>query len=206
MQGAARHRRVGCDEGQHRGHVGGDHARAFGDAADHVARLAGVERIRGELGLVVGGHDRFRRVVGRLHAFFQVFGGAFEGLGNAVHRQIDADDPGRSDHHLRGLDAQQRGGLSRGLPRVVFAAFAGARVRAAGVADDRAHALAALHQVPFGDGHGRGLDLVGRDHRRRALLVGEGDQRQVGLALLDARVHAGQGHAGHGAEAAAQLD
>ena len=95
LQLVARHVGVGGEEGEHRRHVGRDHAAALGHAAEREGRALD-HRFLGD---VIGGEDALGGVVRRRRptASSPASGVACE---DQVHRQRRADDPGRADQHI----------------------------------------------------------------------------------------------------------
>src|SRR3989442_24046 len=123
------------------------------------------------------------------------------GRANLVPRQRVSDDAGGADQQVGGGDPQQVGDLLDHLARLLEAALAVADVRAAAVHEDRLQRAAA--RVLHGHEHGRALDLVGREHRRRARGRRRVDQREVLPAGgLDAGRDAAGEDAGDGRDAA----
>ena len=102
--------RVGEDVDQHRGHVGGDHARAFGDACDMDRAAVTLDRRRSALGEGVGGHHRLSGHVDAVFAEASHEGG--QGGSDAVMRQRFTDDAGRGGEHAVGRDTQRGCGFA----------------------------------------------------------------------------------------------
>ena len=154
------------EHGEHGGHRGSDHPGALGGAADAPPGLVGV---RGLLRDGVRGHDR--------GGGGQPGGGVGAergrgGLHPGEHgrpRELLADQPGGTDRDLDRAAAEDLGGLLGGGVRGLETLRPRARVRTAGVEDDRPQ--------PAGDEH-----LLRPQHRRRLDLVagehpGGGDPR-----------------------------
>ena len=92
---------IGGYEAEHGGHVGVNHPRALGHAADVNLGAADVHGHAHFLGVGVGGHhgagQRIAAVVGQLNL---LHAGPYES-----HGQLDANDSCAEDQHLFGLDA-----------------------------------------------------------------------------------------------------
>jgi hypothetical protein len=181
-------RRVEDEEPEHRRHVGRDHARALGDAAE-AERLVLADRDLDDdlLGDRVGRHDALGR--GARFVVLEERGGAADPELDLVHRKHLADDAGGRHEDLLGPDPQE---LRRDLlhaARVLEPLLARAGVRAAGIGDDgtrdaRLDGLAA-------DGDRRRDDRVLREDARAAGRLLRVDHRDVPSALLERRVEPG---------------
>ncbi len=103
LQHGGRQGGVGEDEGQHGGHIGGDHPGALAKAVDAHLFVADFGGSGGHLGIGVGGQNGMGGVapaVGR-----QFSQGVAQGLGDFRILERNPDGPGRGDKHLAGLAA-----------------------------------------------------------------------------------------------------
>ena len=181
--------RVGRDEAKHRGHVGMDHARALGHAADRDLAAVDLEAHGVFLAPRVGGHDR----LGRFDAAFrrQVSPRpcrcpcALSAIGSRLPMR-----PVEQTSHSRGLVfVILRGVLDHRLG-IGDSAHAGAGIGAAGI--DHHAANLPVARVPHRDLDRRGLDQIGRERRGDFRRDIRDDQRHVLLAArLDAARDAG---------------
>ena len=62
-------------------------------------------------------------------------------------------------------------------------AFAGARIRATRIRDDRANRITVSREMFVGNDQRRSLDVIGRDHGRADVRAAEIDQGEIGFAL-----------------------
>ena len=183
LQRRRRDRRVGEDEGQHRRHVGRDHAGALGEAVDGHVRAAEPRLRGGELRKRVGRHDRAGGVG-------IAVGGGLDGelrhdAVESLRRQRLADDAGRSQKHFGGLAADRGGGELGGEGASLASAFAGEGVGIAGIDDQRPGARALdPGAAPFDR---RRRAFRAREHAGDAGALVEHRQHDVGaVAVADA--------------------
>ncbi len=185
-------RRVGHDEGKHGRHIGGDHARALGDAVERHRNVANERALGGELGERVRGHDRARglrpAVPCRLRRHFCHHAPKFGCL------QRLADHPRRGDEHLLRRAARRvRRVLCRRLHGIAPAP-AGEGIGVAGVHDKRPGlAMLELRAAPIDR---RGCRLGARQHAACLRAFREERQQHVGAArIFDPGLGDGQPHA-----------
>ena len=133
--------RVGHHEGEHRGHVRVDHARALGDADEPSALAVEGERRLRDFRADVGGEDGVRERVDAADG--ETADGVGEEVAHFLVRQHDADHAGRGEEHFFFRATQQLRGARAHAFRGVETFLAGDGIRAAGVDDDRLHASAA---------------------------------------------------------------
>ncbi len=176
---------VGGDEAEHGGHVGADHAGAFGDAADAERAVAAGDFDGEGFGAGVAGHDGLSGFFGPFGVEF--FAERFDVRCDALHGHGHADDAGGADEDLAHADAE---GFGRGLGHefgVLDAARSGAGVGVAAVGDDGAGV--GFAHVLSGDADAGGLDLVGgEDGFGVGGVIGddEGEVESFDLRILDA--------------------
>ena len=148
---------VGGDVAEHGAHARGDHACAFGDAADADGVVADGDLDGDGFGARVAGHDGAGGVI-RV-----VAGEAFDEIGDfwgdAVHGHGDADDACGADEDLGGAEAELSGGEVGHVFGVLHADWACAGVGVAAVDDDGADVAAA--EVGLAEPDWGGFDLVG---------------------------------------------
>src|SRR5579875_615637 len=95
---------------------------------------------------------------------------------------------------------------ARRIACVVESALAGACIRAARIANDRAHCIAVLGDVMPADQERRCFDLVRRDDFGANVRAPQVDQREIGFPFLDPGGDAGQTDPRDGAEPSSELD
>ncbi len=186
------------EDAEHRGHVGGDHARALGHPAHTRGPPAEGEVDDHLLRARVRGHDR----AGGDGAAFpgQLRGRARDSAAEGGHGEGDADDARRAHHHVGGPAADFLRDQVRRLARVAEAGLAGGRVGTARV-DDHGTGLAAGEMLAR-DQDGRGLGAIAREHARgRAGPVGH-HEGEVEPLRLDPAGHGGRSEAAGSGDAA----
>ena len=175
------HRRVGGVEGQHGGHVGGDHAAALADGT-HGAHLAAQLKLDGVLLFMgIGGHDG----VGSLGAVLlgKLCGNDLaDALKHLVDRKSLADDAGGADEHFVLAEAEQLFRLALNGAGVFDALLAGGGVGVAGVDDDGA-GLALFQDLAVKDDRSCAELVRGEAGRAGAGQVGV-ENSDVGLLVL----------------------
>ena len=157
MQGVLFHVGIGQDEAEHGGHIGLNHAGAFGETGEPDGLAADFNFNRQAFGDEVGGHHRFRGIesVVRREVFVQFL----DSVGNFIHRQEFTDGSGGADKDIGGVDAERAGSQCGHGLGVGLALRAGAGVGDAAVHHNRSRAVVFNHlNVPF---HRGGFDLVG---------------------------------------------
>ena len=196
-QGLQQRRRdvgIGGDETQHRGHVGPDHPRTLADPRDGDRLPIDLHLARSCLGHGIGRHDGLGRDAPV--AFLQVSQRRRQSGFDAIGGQRLHDHAGRERQHLLRCDLQLARQGHAGRERADQPVFAGARVRIAGVDDQRTRAHARC-EVLARQLHRRGAEAVLREHTRHGAALLQRDDREiasVGLAYAghgDAQLHAG---------------
>ena len=184
------HRRVGGVEGQHGGHVGGDHAAALADGT-HGAHLAAQLELDGIFFFVgVGGHDGGSGIGAALLGGSQLGGGGRDAPGKRVDDHGLADDTGGSGQNVLGVDVQR---LAHQLT-----AFLGQRhaVGGAGVGVAAVHhdgLCIAVGQMGAVHLDGCAADLIGGVHTGSGTAHIGLDECQIvffGMICTDAAMHA----------------
>jgi hypothetical protein len=176
---------VGGDEAEHGGHVGADHAGAFGDTADAEGAVAARDFDGEGLGAGVAGHDGLGGFIGSFGVEF--FAERIDEGSDAFHGHGHADDAGGADEDLAHADAEGFGGGLGHEFGVLDAARAGAGVGVAAVGDDGAGV--GFAHVLSGDANAGGLDLIGgEDGLGVGGVVGddEGEVETFDLRIFDA--------------------
>ena len=169
---------IGGDKAEHGGHVGMDHARAFGDAggADGMV-FADAAFARGGFGYGIGGHDGAGGVE-------PACGGDFGQDGDdAVGRQGFENDAGGEGQHLADGAADLFGCRFAHGQRAVDAVGARACVGVAGVDNEGAYAVG-VEKVAFADTHGRGAEAILREHRADGAAARQHHQGEVVVMRL----------------------
>src|SRR6267378_3405987 len=165
LQQGRSNRRVCCDEGQHRRHVGMDHSRALG-AADEMNPFPGHLERRGRgFRACVGRADRkrsFRERTGRGTAMPR---NDWQRTKNFLKRHLHADHSCGANKKLLRRAPQPLRGFRYGTLRGGVARRAGGAVGVAGVYHHGAHAAFGRAQVLFRNKHGCGNDKVLREDR-----------------------------------------
>lgn len=161
---------VGRDERQHGGKAGarcegrGNHAAAFGDAAERVARVGSQ---RGGLGDEVGGEDRGRGVGVGLCAGGELLRDRRDARGDFLDGQRTADDAGAGGQDGRGFASQRVRGRLTHRQGVGVALRSGRDIGISAVADDAPEGFAAAFlQMLSAELDRSADDRVAREHAR----------------------------------------
>ncbi len=171
--------------GQHRRHVGPDHAGSLGDPADTEA----VARSVGLLRHGVRGHDPARRRRVGLGAPGEQRERVVDSGDDPIHRQMCPDRARRADQRLGRVAVQRRRHVGCHRPRVIETTRAGAGVGPARV-DHDGPGQRRTGEMLSGHEHGSGREAVDGEHRRgHGRGVGDDDRQVVSPARLDARRH-----------------
>ena len=182
-----RNLRIRSQEGEHRRHVGRDHAAAFGHPAEREVRALDDDL----LGLVIGRQDSARGIAAPLgRQFLRKLRGSVQ---DRVDRQLRADDSGRADQDMRIGDLKGFAGRRGHQLRILISGRARPRIGIARIDDHR-------RRLPAVGGERRAVELdrrrdelvlgKNRGARHRAAVIGR-EQRHVELALLDSGMAAG---------------
>ncbi len=171
--------RVGGQEGEHGGHVGMNHAGAFGDSDDAEGVASDSDFAGGDFGPCIGGHDAqggFVPPVRRsgVHESGQAVTDFFE-IGNVT------DDAGGCDEDLLGLAVDDVCECAAHLSRGVFPASAGAGIGLAAVDDDSVDGLSGAEVLGGDDNRCSGKPVTGHAGYGGAGEVGD-DDGQVGAS------------------------
>ena len=142
-----RHRPVGQQDGQHRRHIGADHAGSFAHAKQSVGLTFTFPGLPRDLVTMVGSHDRlggFHKPFARSRKLGNPMRNSFTQF---VHRQMDTDHTGGQNQDLFG--AQRVGGSAEAIgyqsghgERVSQTSLAGTRIGVPGIDDDRPNLVA----------------------------------------------------------------
>ena len=178
MQELPLHGGVGGQEGEHRSHIGVNHAGTLGDAAQEDLPPAYFKAGRYLLGAGVGSHNRPRHVcaavVGKLNL---LHAGANQG-----HRQFHANYSGTAYQHLLRRSPGLQGGEGGHLHGVNITLLPNAGVGDAGVDNQGPHGNALGQPLPV-NGDARRLDRAGGKHSGGGARTFGQENRQVQLVL-----------------------
>src|SRR5882672_1094319 len=154
---------VGGDEGERGGHVGMNHAGAFG-AADEMDALGGhSEGGGGSFGASVRGADGERKFGERAGGGATVTREHGKGAENFFYGELHADNAGGTDEEFVSRDAETFRGFFDGALRGEIALGSGGAVGVASVDDDGAHVAFGFGEMFFGESDGSGDDEILRE-------------------------------------------